>query len=42
MLYTPDTGSSVRKDWAKVRVAIKQERRMDEETLQNIPEADER
>ncbi|XP_048728480.2 myosin-IIIb-like isoform X2 [Ostrea edulis] len=41
MLYTPGTGNSVRKDWAKIKVAIKQERRMDEETLQEITEEDE-
>ncbi|XP_061181361.1 myosin-IIIa-like [Saccostrea echinata] len=37
----PGTGSSVRKDWAKVKVAIKQERRLDEEQLEELAEEDE-
>lgn len=40
MVY-PGSGSSVRRDWAKVRVAIKQEKRMDEETLEEIVEDEE-
>lgn len=40
MMY-PGTGSSVRRDWAKVKVAIKLEKKMDEEKLQEIAEEDE-
>lgn len=40
MMY-PGSGSSVRRDWAKVKVAIKLEKRMDEEALQEIAEDEE-
>ncbi|XP_062566221.1 myosin-IIIa-like [Saccostrea cucullata] len=37
----PGSGSSVRRDWAKVKVAIKQERRLDEEQLEELAEEEE-